>query len=133
VRILIVDDNPDVAQILGLLLQRCGHAVDVVSSGAQCLSRLQSFNADVLLLDLSMPDISGYELARQIRSRPEYVSLAIVALSAYDDPERIELSLAAGCDDHHAKPADPTSLGVAMARAVGCRRQLAASMDTAGK
>ena len=67
--------------------------------------RLQSSKTDVVLLDISMPDISGYELARQIRSRPQNASLAILALSAYADPEHAELSLAAGCDDHLAKPA----------------------------
>ena len=122
-RILIADDNRDVGTVLGILLRRCGHAVDVVNDGAQCLSHLESFTPDVLLLDILMPDVCGYDLAKQIRSQPEFSTMAIIALSGFADAEHAELSLAAGCDEHVAKPADPSTLGLAMARAVQSRRQ----------
>ena len=122
-RILIVDDYPDSARVLGILLQRFGHSVDVLSNGAECLARLESFRPDVLLLDISMPNVSGYDLAKQIRSQPEFSRLALIALSGYADAEHADASLAAGFDDHLAKPANPATLGPAMARAIQRRRQ----------
>ncbi|HEX4142362.1 MAG TPA: response regulator [Pirellulales bacterium] len=117
-RILIVDDNPDAAKVLGILLQRSGYEVDVVLHGSQCLSRLESFQPDVLLLDIAMPQVSGYELARQIRTRPAFEQLVIFAISGYADSQHAQWSLDAGCDRHLAKPVELGALMAGIAQEV---------------
>jgi CheY-like chemotaxis protein len=105
-RVLIVDDNPDAAKLLGILLQHSGYETDVVFDGTQCLSHLESFSPDVLLLDIAMPTVSGYDLARQIRTRPRFEGLVIFAVSGYADFKHANWSLEAGCDRHLVKPVD---------------------------
>jgi CheY-like chemotaxis protein len=114
-RVLIVDDFPDAANVLGILLERCGYAVDVVIDGTQSLSHLVAFNPDVILLDIEMPETCGYDLARQIRARRGFEEVVIIAISGYVGPEREEWSLAAGCDQHLAKPVSLATLEAAIA------------------
>jgi CheY-like chemotaxis protein len=110
VRVLIVDDNPDAAKVLSILLRHCGFEVDVVIDSTLCLSHLESFSPDVLLLDIGMPKLSGYDLARQIRTRPEFGQLVIFAISGYADSKHAQWSLEAGCDRHLVKPVSPQAL-----------------------
>jgi len=117
-RVLIVDDNRDAAQMLGILLQRSGYEVDVLLNSTECLSRLESFRPNVLLLDIAMPEISGYELAKQIRTRPEFERLVIFAISGYGDRKHVQWSLEAGCDRHLVKPVDLSALLLGIAHEV---------------
>jgi CheY-like chemotaxis protein len=118
VRVLIVDDNPDVGKVLSILLDQCGYAVDIVNDGLQCLTHVESFQPDVVLLDIAMPKICGYDLARQIRARPEFERVSIIAITGYGGPERAQLSLDAGCDLHLMKPVSLAALESAIAKEI---------------
>jgi CheY-like chemotaxis protein len=117
-RILIVDDNPDAVRLLAILLQRSGYQVEIVIDATRCLARLAAFNPDVVLLDLAMPKVSGYDLAKQIRACPQFENVIILAVSGYADPKHARLSLEAGCDRHLAKPVDLDALLASIAKEV---------------
>jgi CheY-like chemotaxis protein len=117
-RVLIVDDNADAAVSLGLLLEFNGYAVDVVTEATACQSHLESFKPDILLPDIAMPRISGYELVSRIRSQPKFEKLPIFALSGYADSEHIQRSLDFGCNQHLIKPVSLDVLDEAITRAV---------------
>jgi CheY-like chemotaxis protein len=103
-RILIVDDNFDAANTTRMLLEYSGHRAEILIDGRECLSRMASFNPDVVLLDIAMPGISGYDLAKQVRSQPQFEKLPIIALSGYADGEYVQRSLDFGCNRHLIKP-----------------------------
>jgi predicted ATPase/signal transduction histidine kinase len=105
-RILVVDDNADAANSIVMLLSLQNQQTEVAYDGKQALERLQSFKPDVILLDLGLPGMDGYEVARKIRTMPEYRHTRIVALSGYGQPEDRRRTQAAGFDDHLVKPVD---------------------------
>ncbi len=108
-RILVVDDNVDAANSLALLLRGMGHEVFVAHEGRAALADLSRIRPDIALLDIAMPDMSGYELARQIRSRAG-PAMRIVALTGFGLAEDRARALEAGFDQHMVKPADPEFL-----------------------
>src|SRR5690242_16222570 len=122
-RVLIVDDERDGATALGMLLKLRGFVVEVVTDSTLCVPTLESFRPDVVFLDIAMPNVSGYDLARQIRSKSEFERLAIIALSGYADNAHKAQSIGSGCDDHLVKPVDLTTLEAAIAREMQKRRQ----------
>jgi two-component system, sensor histidine kinase len=103
-RVLIVDNEPDAARTMGMLLERRGYEVHTVLDSRQCLATLQSFLPDVVLLDIGMPLVSGYDIARQIRLQPQLSHVAIIAVSGYGDGEHVARSLESGCGQHLLKP-----------------------------
>jgi len=109
-RVLLVEDNSDVAESMGELLSLEGHAVHIASSGAAALAALQTFNPDVVLLDIGLPDMNGYTVARRMREKSNRPGLIIIALSGYGQDEHVRQSKAAGCDDHLVKPVDANTL-----------------------
>jgi CheY-like chemotaxis protein len=104
-RLLVVDDNVDAANSLALLLRGMGHEVFVAHEGRVALGELSRIRPDIALLDIAMPDMSGYDLARQIRGRMGS-AVRIVALSGFGLPEDRARALEAGFDQHMVKPAD---------------------------
>jgi len=108
-RVLVVDDNADAGNSLALLLRALGHEVFVAQEGRSALNDLSRIRPDIALLDIAMPDMSGYDLARQIRSRMGS-AVRIVALSGFGLPEDRARALEAGFDHHMVKPADPAFL-----------------------
>ena len=108
-RILVVDDNVDAATSLALLLRGMGHEVFVAHEGRAALADLSRIRPDIALLDIAMPDMSGYDLARQIRSRVG-AAVRIVALSGFGLAEDRARAFEAGFDQHMVKPADPAFL-----------------------
>lgn len=108
-RILVVDDNVDAANSLALLLRGMGHEVFVAHEGRAALADLSRIRPDIALLDIAMPDMSGYELARQLRSRAG-PAMRIVALTGFGLAEDRARALEAGFDQHMVKPADPAFL-----------------------
>jgi CheY-like chemotaxis protein len=108
-RILLVDDNVDAAASLALLLRAMGHEVFVAHEGRSALGDLSRIRPDIALLDIAMPDMSGYDLAREIRNRMG-AAIRIVALSGFGLPEDRERALEAGFDQHMVKPADAAFL-----------------------
>jgi CheY-like chemotaxis protein len=108
-RILVVDDNVDAASSLALLLRALGHEVFVAQGGRSALAELSRIRPDIALLDIAMPDMTGYELARQMRARLG-AAVRIVALSGFGLAEDRARAIDAGFDQHIVKPADPAFL-----------------------
>ena len=116
-RILVVDDNEDAAVSLGLLLQSLGHQTCVVYSGDEAIKMAIAFRPDVVLLDIGMPGVSGYEVARRLQALKEQGPLRIIAITGWGQEEDKAKSKEAGFDLHLVKPVDAEQL----ARAVGER------------
>lgn len=109
-RILLIDDNADVSESLALLLQLEGHEVDTADCGLTGIEKAQAFRPQVVLLDIGLPDISGYEVARRLRELPETRQTLLVAISGYGQAKDLEQSKSAGFDRHLLKPVDPSHL-----------------------
>ncbi len=104
VRVLVVDDNEDAAESLALLMSFEGYKVAVAHDGAHALAEAERFRPLLVLLDIGMPGMDGYEVARALRARESSKSLVIVALTGYGQPEDRARSTAAGFTDHLTKP-----------------------------
>jgi PAS domain S-box-containing protein len=109
-RILIVDDNADSAHSLALLLTLSGHTTRVALSSEEALAGAVSFEPQVALLDIGLPRMNGYELARRLRRAPNLAAVRLIALTGYGQTEDRERALAAGFDDHLIKPVDLSAL-----------------------
>ncbi|MGZ5610960.1 MAG: hybrid sensor histidine kinase/response regulator [Methylobacter sp.] len=105
-RILLVDDNADVSESLAMVLQMEGHEVDTADCGLKGIEKAQSFRPQVVLLDIGLPDISGYEVARRLRELPETRQAFLVAISGYGPPKDLGQSTSSGFDHHLLKPVD---------------------------
>jgi signal transduction histidine kinase/ActR/RegA family two-component response regulator len=109
-RVLVVDDNQDAATSLGLLLKLLGAEVQVVHDGAAALAALQSYQPAVVLLDIGMPGMDGYEVARRIRQQPTGQDVLLIALTGWGQEDDRRRTAEAGFDHHLLKPADMASL-----------------------
>jgi signal transduction histidine kinase len=105
-RIMIVDDSRDGGESLSVLLRVLGAAVCLVHSGKDALDALDRFHPDVVLLDIGMPGMDGYEVARRIRANPIHHGISLIALTGWGQDEDRQRSAAAGFDHHLVKPAD---------------------------
>ena len=114
-KILIVDDNVDAADTLALLLELEGHETQAVYLSTEAIERATWFKPDVVLLDIGLPVMNGYELARKFRSTPELAGVRLVALTGYGKSEDQQRTKAAGFDDHLVKPVDAATLNAALA------------------
>ena len=103
-RILVVDDNPDSANSLAMILNISGHVAEPVYGPAEALERAAIFHPEVVLLDIGLPGMDGYELARQLRSRGSNARL--VAVTGYGQPGDVRRAQEAGFDAHLIKPVD---------------------------
>ena len=109
-RILIVDDDVDAAEALGDLLRDCGHEVATAHDGPQALDRARLRPPDVVLLDITMPEMDGYEVAKRMRDELRLCDALLVALSGYGEDRHLRLAREAGFDQHVTKPVDTTTL-----------------------
>jgi two-component system CheB/CheR fusion protein len=103
-RVLIVEDNEDVRESSCALLAMAGFEVISASSGFEALEKATAFSPNAVLLDVGLPDLSGYDVARRLRELPQFASTVLIALTGYDNPEARALSAAAGFDHHFSKP-----------------------------
>lgn len=108
--ILIVDDNVDAADTLSLFLSTVGHRMRVAYDGSTAIGMVEQSPPEVLILDIGLPDIDGYDLARQVRALPQTASAILVALTGYGQPADRERSVAAGFNHHLTKPVDAAVL-----------------------
>jgi PAS domain S-box-containing protein len=109
-RVLVVDDHVDAAQALALLLTRRKCKVRVTHDGPSAITAAREFQPEVLLLDLGLPGLDGYEIATTLRADPRFSSALFIAISGYAQESDRAHSLAAGFDYHTAKPVDFSSL-----------------------
>jgi CheY-like chemotaxis protein len=105
-RVLVVDDMRDTTHMLRRLLNAAGHEVRTASDGPSALAAALDFQPEVALLDISLPGMSGLELAKQIRQQSKLKDIVLVAMTGYGDEADRQRSLEAGFDHHLVKPAD---------------------------
>jgi signal transduction histidine kinase len=113
-RILIVDDNVDAAESLGTMLAYSGHDVRVAHGGIEALSAAREFSPNVMILDLGMPEMDGYAVAREVRSDPRFASTRLIALSGYGQPDDRRRTADVGFDEHLVKPVEHDVLNAAL-------------------
>jgi two-component system CheB/CheR fusion protein len=106
-RVLVVDDNVDTAESMVLLLQMRGHEVEVAFSGPAALAAAAAFAPEVVLLDIGLPGLDGYEVAKHLRQQDLTAKAKLVALTGYGQEEDRRLAREAGFDHHLTKPVDP--------------------------
>lgn len=109
-RVLIVDDYPDTAEAVRSLVEMLGHEVRIATSGRAGLAEAYGFSPSVVILDLDLPDISGYDVAKELRARRGGKNLYIAALSGWDQANKRKMALAAGCDQYVLKPANAAKI-----------------------
>lgn len=109
-RVLIADDNRDSAESLGMLLSLEGHEVHVAYTGGEALALAVAKPPELAFLDIGMPDMDGFELARRLRSVPFGHRPTLVAVTGWGRPDDIRKALEAGFDHHVTKPLDPDVL-----------------------
>ncbi|HEV7800103.1 MAG TPA: response regulator [Burkholderiales bacterium] len=105
-RILVVDDNQDSASSMTLLLELQGHEVKVAHGGQAALNIADEFRPDVILLDIGMPGMNGYEVARKLRAQDAYADTLLIAVTGYGRASDVEQTASAGFDHHLVKPID---------------------------
>jgi CheY-like chemotaxis protein len=113
-RILVVDDNVDAAESLGTMLAYSGHDVRVAHGGLEALSAAREFSPNVMILDLGMPEMDGYAVAREVRSDPRFASTRLIALSGYGQPDDRRRTADVGFDEHLVKPVEHDVLNAAL-------------------
>jgi CheY-like chemotaxis protein len=104
--ILIVEDNEMNRDVLSRQLARRGHRVETAADGLQGLAAARERRPDLILLDLGLPDIDGWECARRLKADPATRGIPVIALTAHAMAEDRDTALAAGCDDFDTKPID---------------------------
>jgi signal transduction histidine kinase/ActR/RegA family two-component response regulator len=109
-RILIVDDNQDAASMLAALLGTMGHQVEKAHDGRAALDVLESFRPDVVLLDIGLPKVDGYQVAEQIRLKYTSQEVLLIAVTGYGHPQAIQRGRDVGFDHHLLKPLNPRKL-----------------------
>lgn len=109
-KILIVEDNPENWDMLARRLKRRGYEVSIAVDGLQAVAMARSEAPDLILMDMNLPGLDGWEATRQIRVHAPVGTLPIIALTAHGMPSDKARSLEVGCDDHHTKPVELTTL-----------------------
>lgn len=115
-KILVVDDNVDAAQSMSMLLEMSGHDVSYAYDGASALKAALESTPDVVLLDIGLPGMDGFEVAQRMRAAPHTAKCTLIALTGYGRSEDRERSAVAGFDHHLVKPVDPNALEALLAR-----------------
>ncbi len=114
IRVLVVDDNVDAAESLATLLQLSGHEVRAVYDGPGALAAARAFRPGAVVLDVGLPGMDGYEVARRLRREPGGAEMLLIALTGYGQDDDRRRSEQAGFDHHLVKPADPLALEAAL-------------------
>ena len=105
-RVLLADDNRDAADVMAMVIRMQGHEVQVAYDGPSAIALAERFGPDVAVLDIGMPGMNGYEVARQLRRSLQFATLQLIALTGWGQQDDKTLASEAGFDDHLTKPAD---------------------------
>jgi DNA-binding response OmpR family regulator len=109
-RVLIVDDNGDASDSLGMVLQILGVEFRTAYDGSDALRAAETFRPDVVLLDIGLPDLDGYEVARRLRATPWGAGLVLIAVTGWGEDDDRRRAAEAGFDHHLVKPVAPEAL-----------------------
>jgi signal transduction histidine kinase/ActR/RegA family two-component response regulator len=118
-RVLVIEDKQDAADTLREVLELDEHVVEVAHSGRDGIEKARVFHPDVVLCDIGLPEMDGYEVARTMRADPELRRVALVAVTGYAQPEDVEMAREAGFDSHLAKPPNLDALERTLAEVGG--------------
>jgi CheY-like chemotaxis protein len=122
-RILVVDDNVDAAESLAMLLELDGHVTQIAASGEEALEAAPGFQPDTVFLDIGLPRMNGYEVARRLRADPRMsAGLRLIALTGWGSEDDRRKAQEAGFDRHLVKPVDPEGLAQVLAFPAGITR-----------
>jgi|SRR5690554_1643894 len=103
-KVLVVDDEPNIVLSLEFLMQQAGFDVDTAEDGEGALAKVDQSIPDLILLDISLPGISGFDVLEQLRQNPRHAKLLIIMLTAHGREVEKEKGLALGADDYVTKP-----------------------------
>jgi CheY-like chemotaxis protein len=109
-RVLIADDNPQGVELLEAYLAGCAYETETAADGEETLRKVAQWRPDLILLDIMMPKISGFEVCKRIRANPETHDMAVLMITALDQLSDIERAVEAGTDDFLTKPINKTEL-----------------------
>ncbi len=109
-KILVVDDEPPIVRLMEFILARQGHEMLIAVNGQEALDKVRAHQPDLVLLDIMMPRIDGYEVARTLRADPATATLPIIMLSAKAQEEDIQKGIDVGVDEYITKPFSPEQL-----------------------
>ena len=117
-RVLIVEDNLDAAEMLQFAVSHLGHVTRLAHDGAAAITAARQFGPDVIFLDIGLPIMDGYAVARTLRGMPEFTQVHIAAVTGWGQEEDRQKAREAGCDSHFTKPLAPTMLEDLLAKIV---------------
>lgn len=120
-RVLIVDDEPNIVAALEFLLQKNGYEVETAANGAEALEQLDAFRPDLVLLDVMVPKLSGYEICQRMRAEPKWQGIKVVMLSAKGREVEVSKGMSLGADLYVTKPFSSTELVTTLNRLLGQR------------
>ncbi|MGA2410696.1 MAG: response regulator [Candidatus Binataceae bacterium] len=109
-RVMIVDDNRDAAELLAEILDAAGFETLALLNAQSALASLAEFQPESILIDIGLPSVDGYELARRIRTVEEFKAIRLIAITGYGQPSDRKIALAAGFSEHLVKPVDVQQL-----------------------
>ncbi|MFY9585875.1 MAG: response regulator [Actinomycetota bacterium] len=115
-KVLIVDDEPDARTVLFHTLRGAGHTVTEAADGETALKKLKRTRFDLVVLDIMMPRMSGYEVLEKIRAMPSRAKTPVIVVTARHDPEGVQREVEIGATDHIAKPFLPSELEAVVKR-----------------
>jgi pilus assembly protein CpaE len=133
-KILIIDDDHNTLQLIDLMLQRKGYQTVSASNGMQGLLKMDEESPDLILLDVMMPDMDGYEVARRVRNNPETTGIPILMFTAKSQVDDKVTGFEAGADDYITKPTTPkelqTHVRTLLSRSVKAEREQSTPQST---
>jgi CheY-like chemotaxis protein len=115
-KVLVVDDNDDAADLLSLMLEQAEYATTKANDGPSALAAVESWTPDVVILDIGLPGMSGYDVARALRRKQACAGLELIALTGWGSHEDKQRAMEAGFDVHLTKPVDAEKLYGALAQ-----------------
>jgi two-component system CheB/CheR fusion protein len=121
-RVLVVDDNVDAAESMAMLVRLWGHEVRLAHTGPEALDVAGAYQPEIVVLDIGLPGMNGYEVARQLRQQPRFQQTLLVALTGYGQEDDRRRSTEAGFNHHLTKPVEPDTLAELLAKAPSSRR-----------
>jgi CheY-like chemotaxis protein len=122
-RILLVDDYPDALEIWGLYLRSLGYEVDTADDGLKAVEQAQRSTPDIIVLDLELPGITGFEAAVRLRQFPETAQIPLIAATGYSHVKQLDQARDCGFDSIVVKPCEPAALVAEIERLLAQSRQ----------
>jgi two-component system alkaline phosphatase synthesis response regulator PhoP len=129
-RVLIADDNPQGAELLEAYLAETDCEIQTAADGEETLQKVRGWHPDLILLDIMMPKISGFEVCKRLRADPATADIVILMITALDQPSDIDRAVEAGTNDFLTKPINKTELLLRVRSALSSRR-IKAQLDQA--